>query len=153
MSKAIELLRQGKKEELWQLCCGFIDLSMEQFMAIQRRLLLEQLELLKGCELGRKVMRGAEPSSVEEFQQQVPLTTYADYAPYLLEKREDVLPEEPAVWQRTSGRSAEFPCKWAPISERMYQELGETLFAIFIFCTCRERGDILLKSIAGCSMV
>jgi len=145
MSKAIELLRQGKKEELWQLCCGFIDLSMEQFMAIQRRLLLEQLELLKGCELGRKVMRGAEPSSVEEFQQQVPLTTYADYAPYLLEKREDVLPEEPAVWQRTSGRSAEFPCKWAPISERMYQELGETLFAIFIFCTCRERGDIFVE--------
>lgn len=142
MSKAIELLRQGKKEELWQLCCGFIDLSMEQFMTIQRRLLLEQLELLKGCKLGREVMRGAEPSSVEEFLRQVPLTTYADYAPYLMEKREDVLPEKPAVWQRTSGRSAEFPCKWAPISERMYQELGETLFAIFIFCTCKERGDI-----------
>ena len=91
MSKAIELLRQGKKEELWQLCCGFIDLSMEQFMTIQRRLLLEQIGSLGGCELGRKVMRGAEPSSVEEFQQQVPLTTYVDYAPYLLEKREDLL--------------------------------------------------------------
>jgi len=145
MSKAIELLRQGKKEELWQLCCGFIDLSLEQFMTIQRRLLLEQLELLKRCELGREVMRGAEPSSVEEFRGQIPLTTYADYAPYLLEKREDVLPEKPAVWQRTSGRSAEFPCKWAPISERMYQELGEALFAIFIFCTCKERGDISVE--------
>jgi len=37
-----ELLHQGRKEELWQMCCGFIDLGMEQFLAIQKRLLLEQ---------------------------------------------------------------------------------------------------------------
>ena len=52
MLNAVELLRQGRTEELWQICCGFVDLSMEQFMTIQRRLLLEQMELLKGCELG-----------------------------------------------------------------------------------------------------
>ena len=71
-----ELLRQGKNEEWWQKCCGFIDLSMEEFMDIQRRLLLEQLELLNRCELGKKVMRGAKPRSVEEFREQVPVTTY-----------------------------------------------------------------------------
>ena len=85
MSKPIELFRQGRHEELWQMCCGFLDLSLEQFMSIQRRLLLEQIELLKNCELGRKVMRGAMPETVEEFREQVPLTTYADYYPELPE--------------------------------------------------------------------
>ncbi|GAI02640.1 unnamed protein product, partial [marine sediment metagenome] len=72
MIRPIDLLRQGRKEELWQMCCGFIDLSLEQFMDIQKRLLLEQIELLKNCELGRKVMRGAMPETVEEFREQVP---------------------------------------------------------------------------------
>ncbi|GAH05533.1 unnamed protein product [marine sediment metagenome] len=54
MTRPIDLLRQGRREELWQMCCGFIDLSLEQFMDIQKRLLLEQIELLKNCELGRK---------------------------------------------------------------------------------------------------
>ena len=40
MSKIQELLRQGRYEELWQMGCGFIDLSLEQFIAIQKRLLL-----------------------------------------------------------------------------------------------------------------
>jgi len=41
--------------------------------------------LLKGCELGRKVMRGAMPETVEEFREQVPLTIYGDYLPELSE--------------------------------------------------------------------
>jgi len=142
MSSPIELLRQGKHEELWQMCCGFVDLSMEQFMAIQRRLLLEQLGMMKRCELGDKVMRGAKPSTVDEFRQQVPFTTYADYAPYLLQRREDVLPEKPLHWQHTSGNSGEFGFKWVPVTARLHQELGTLLFALLIFATCRERGDI-----------
>jgi len=46
MTRPIDLMRQGRKEELWQMCCGFLDLSLEQFMTIQKRLLLEQIELL-----------------------------------------------------------------------------------------------------------
>ena len=34
MSKIQELLRQGRYEELWQMGCGFVDLSLEQFVAI-----------------------------------------------------------------------------------------------------------------------
>lgn len=145
MFRAGELLQQGKTKELWQKCCGFIDLSMDEFMTIQQRLLLEQIELLKGCELGRRVMRGTNPRSLKEFQEQVPLTTYGDYTPYLLEQREDVLPEKPIAWQRTSGRSGEYPCKWVPLSERMYRELGESMLAVMIFCTCKERDDIALR--------
>lgn len=145
MPTAAELLRQGRKQELWQRCCGFIDLSLEEFMVIQRRLLLEQIELLKNCELGRKVMRGAMPTSVDEFREKVPLTTYADYAPYLPEKREDVLPMPPAAWLRTSGRSSQYSYKWVPTTRRLAEEMAPTLLAIFIFATCKERGDFFIR--------
>jgi len=139
MPTVAELLRQGRKQELWQRCCGFIDLSLEEFMVIQRRLLLEQIELLKNCELGRKVMRGAMPTSVDEFREQVPLTTYTDYAPYLLEKREGVLPMPPVTWQRTAGVSDEYPYKLAPVTKRFLEEMPPTLVAMYLLSTCRDR--------------
>ena len=145
MPGVAELLREGRTRELWQKCCGFVDLSLEQFMAIQSQLLLEQIELLKRCELGRRIMQGAEPRSVEEFRQQVPITTYADYAPYLLEKREDVLPEKPILWQRTSGRSGEYPSKWVPVTMRQYEDLGDIFVGVFILASCKERGDVIIE--------
>ena len=147
MSKIQELLRQGRHEELWQMCCGFIDLSLEQFMAIQKRLLLEQLELLRSCELGRKVMRGAMPETVEEFREQVPLTTYDDYYPELPEYKEEVLPATPLLWQHSTGRSVEYgfrltPYKWVPVPAGFCRELGILMYGIGIFASCKERGDV-----------
>ena len=145
MPNAAELLRDGKTKELWQKYCGFINLSIEQFMTIQRQLLLEQLELLKKCELGSKVMRGAKPSTIEEFRQQVPLTTYADYAPYLTEKRQDVLPEKPILWMRCTGNYGKYRVKWVPVTQRVYQEAGGLVFTAAVFASCKKRGDIALK--------
>jgi len=141
MTRPIDLLRQGRKEELWQMCCGFIDLSLEQFMAIQKRLLLEQIELLKSCELGRKIMRGAMPETVEEFRKQVPLTTYADYLPELAKKREDVLPAKVGRWVRTSGHTGEYDVKWVPLSEDFLLEHQKAATGTAIFASCNERGD------------
>ena len=141
MTRPIDLLRQGRKEELWQMCCGFIDLSLEQFMVIQKRLLLEQIGLLKGCELGRKVMRGAMPETVEEFREQVPLTIYGDYLPELSEKREDVLPAKVASWVRTSGKTGEYTVKWVPMSEDFARESEKFGGAIVLLATCDGRGD------------
>ena len=145
MATVAELLRQGRKKELWQRCCGFLDLSLEEFMEIQRRLLLEQLEKLRNCELGRRIMRGAEPRTVEEFREQVPLTTYADYCPELLERREDVLPAKVARWVRTSGKTGEYDVKWVPWSERFVQECKEVLVALAILARCEGRGDVKIK--------
>jgi len=142
MTRPIELLRQGRKEELWQMCCGFIDLSLEQFMAIQKSLLLEQIELLKNCELGRKVMHGAMPTSVEEFREQVPLTTYDDYCPELIERKEDVLPARVARWVRTSGTSEKPYVKWVPLSVHFLREAEKVLAAEIIFSGCNSRGDL-----------
>ncbi len=142
MSIISNLLRRGSHEELWQLCCGYIDLSMKQFMVIQRRLLLDQLELLRNCELGRKVMRGAMPTSLEEFRREVPLTTYSDYCPELLEQREDVLPAKSVHWLHTSGKSGEYPFKWVPYSEKFAHELAILLYGTGIFASCNGRGDV-----------
>jgi hypothetical protein len=137
----LDLLRQGRKDELWQMCCGFIELNLEQFMVIQKRLLLEQLELLKSCELGRKVMRGAMPETVEEFREQVPLTTYSDYLPELVEKREDVLPARLGRWVRTSGYSGKYDVKWMFVPEDFLSEYQKAATGIAIFASCNGRGD------------
>ena len=141
MPKAVELLRQGRNEELWQMCCGFLSLNLDQFMTIQKRLLLEQIELLNRCVLGKKIMRGAKPETVEEFREQVPLTTYADYCPELEERREDVLPAKPASWVHTSGRSGEYPCKWVPMTPAYSHELSILMYGIGNLANCEGWGD------------
>jgi hypothetical protein len=145
MSVVFDLLANNRKDELWQLCCGFLDLSLEQFMGIQKSLLLEQIELLKKCELGRKIFRGALPNSVEEFRRQVPLTTYADYCPYLLDKREDMLPAKPIQWTQTLGRSGEYPYKTIPITKRFWEEAGIDFSAVAILASCQKKGEFSLR--------
>lgn len=141
MPKAVELLQQGRSEELWQMCCGYLKLPLEQFMDIQKRLLLEQIKLLNGCTLGRKLFRGARPETVEEFREQVPLTTYADYCPELSDKKEAPLPADPAFWAHTSGRSGDYPSKWIPITQKFAQELSTIMYGVGMLSNCKKWGD------------
>ena len=141
MPKAVELLQQGRSEELWQMCCGYLRLSLEQFMTIQKRLLLEQIKLLNGCTLGRKLLHGATLETVEEFREQVPLTTYADYCPELSDKREAPLPADPAFWVHTSGRSGDQPCKWVPMTRAFADEMSRIMYGAGLISSCRDWGD------------
>ncbi|MGA2669879.1 MAG: GH3 auxin-responsive promoter family protein [Dehalococcoidia bacterium] len=145
MTRPIELLRQGRKEELWQMCCGFLNLNLEQFMVIQKRLLLEEIELLKNSELGRRMLGGAMPKTIEEFREQVPLTTYSDYLPELVEKREDVLPTKPAIWVHTIGRAGEYDTKLVPVSGRFLYEFERVAGGIGLLASCNAQGDFPLK--------
>jgi hypothetical protein len=142
MTRPIDLLQEGRKDDLWQMCCGFMDLNLEQFMTIQRRLMAEQLELLKASSLGRKLMGGAMPESIDEFRAQVPLTTYGDYIPELTEKREDTLPAPVAQWVRTSGYTGKYEIKWIPMSQRFVEELEKLCGAIVMLCMANYRGDM-----------
>ncbi|MBI2852174.1 MAG: GH3 auxin-responsive promoter family protein [Chloroflexi bacterium] len=137
-----DLLKQGRTREVWDWCCGFIDLTINDCMSIQRRLLMEQLALMKNCELGRYILNGTDPRTVEEFREQVPLTIYDDYAPYLLNQKEDALPAKPAVWQYTSGKSGEYPYRWVPVTERQLKEIEPLLFALAFFSACQNRNEI-----------
>jgi len=46
MKSLSSLIRQGRQKEIWTKYLGFLDLSINEFMDIQERLLLEQIELL-----------------------------------------------------------------------------------------------------------
>jgi len=141
LSTAIELLRQGKTEELWQMCCGYLKLDINQFMEVQKRLLEEQLELLNNSELGKKIMKGAQPRTLEEFREQVPLTNYEDYLPELEEKREDLLPVKPEFWIHSSGKTGEYACKWVPITTEYSRELSQVLYGVGLLSCCNHWGD------------
>jgi len=140
-----ELLKSGKNQEAWDWSCGFIDLKIDDCMRIQRRLLMEQLNLLKDCELGRYILNGAVPRTTEEFRASVPLTTYDDYAPYLLNKRENALPKKPVLWQYTSGKSAEYPYRWVPVTAEQLVDIEPLLFALALFSGCKQRYEIPFK--------
>ena len=93
-----EKLRKYSKQELWDEYCGFLDLSPAEFMRIQRRLLMEQIELWSASPLGQSILKGKHPRTIEEFRAMVPLTTYDDYAPMLLSRQAKSLPAEPVLW-------------------------------------------------------
>ncbi len=140
--KAADLLRQGRTAEIWQTYCGHVELSLDEFMHIQRRLLLEQLELLQGSELGRRLLHSQKPATVEDFRRLVPVTTYHDYLPELAEQRDDVLPAKPVTWVRTSGRTGEFACKWVPVPKAFYESLGRYFLSCQILSGARHHGDV-----------
>jgi hypothetical protein len=144
MVNAVELLRQGRRDEFWQRYCGFLDLSVDEFMDIQERLLTEQLHLLAASELGRKILGGPVPLTPNEFRRVAPITTYGDYAQFFLEQREDVLPVKPASWLRTSGTSGEYPVKWVPASPTYYSHLAKGLITVLTLSSAKFRGDIAL---------
>ena len=140
-----QALKNGKNREAWDWSCGFIDLKMDECMRIQRRLLAEQIQLLKKCELGKFILNGTNPRTMEEFRACVPLTNYDDYAPYLLNKRENALPAKPAVWQYTSGKSAEYPYRWVPVTAEQIKDIEPLLFALAFFSGCKKKYDIPYK--------
>jgi len=112
-------------------------------MEIQERLLTEQLQLVGQSELGRVIMGDDPPQDLEGFRRRVPVTTYADYAPYLDEKREDVLATETVAWAHTSGRSGRY--KWAPYNATLFTRLGEGAITAMILASARRRGEVRLE--------
>ena len=81
-------LKRESRSDLWKEYCGFLELSIDDYMYIQNRLMEEQMRKWSASGLGRKFLGGKTPQTVDEFREAVPLTTYADYADVLLMKAE-----------------------------------------------------------------
>ena len=145
MSTLQEMLRQEEYDKIWEKYCGFLDLSLIDFMQIQERLLMEQIELLSRCKLGQKLMGGLKPTSIEEFREKVPLTTYEDYADILLNKEEDALPSKPLYWIKTTWKGGTHEIKLAPYSECMIEEHTKAFIASLILATSKKRGEFSLR--------
>lgn len=142
MSSTSELIRQNQKEQIWSKYCGFFDLSMDEFMQIQERLLFEQFDILEDSPIGKKFFGRKHPKTIDEFRKKVPLTTYDDYVEFLLERDESLLPKGNYHWCHTSGRSGKYDCKWIPYTDRMYERFGEITFTAMILSSAKYKGDV-----------
>lgn len=133
-------------KEIWEEYCGFLDLSIDDYMMIQYRLLDEQIELYSKCGLGRKIMNNQRPKGVDEFRHMVPLTTYDDYAEILLNKRTPMLPAEPVVWLETTWESGSHPKKLAPYSREMLDAYSFNILSAMILSTSTQKGKFKVNS-------
>ena len=129
---------KSEVDRSWLKYCGFLDLSVNQFMSIQESLLLQQIGKMAGCRLGQKIMGRNTPQNLSEFRRLVPLTKYEDYLPELDQKDESALAEKPAAWAHTSGGSIAF--RRVPITEEAYKKQLEHLMGAFILACSKERG-------------
>lgn len=126
--------------QLWQRYCGFLDLSINEFVDIQKELLLNQIERVTNSVLGKKILGDSRPKTIDEFRNSVPLTTYDDYEPYLGEQREDVLAAKPYLWCHSSGKGGRF--KWIPHCQEFIEKEIKACLASFILAASSQRGEI-----------
>ena len=94
MNNSYRLIEEGRKDELWKKHCSFYNLSRKEFRDIQTRLMHEQIKLLGSSKIGRELMGGKIPTSVDEFRQSTPLTVFEDYSEILKEKNGEGLPDK-----------------------------------------------------------
>ena len=73
-------LKTLTSNEIWQEYCGFLDLTMDEYMNIQYRLLDEQIDLLSKCGLGQRFLKGQLPKNADEFRQMERLETLTGVA-------------------------------------------------------------------------
>ena len=140
-----EKLKKCSAAEIWQEYCGFLDLSLSEYMEIQKRLLMEQVELMAGCQLGRRFFRNGVPHSVEEFRETVPLTKFEDYADVLLTQKEEMLPEKPVLWLHTTWEGGDFPSKRAPYTESMLETYKTNILGAMLLATSTGRNKFNVR--------
>jgi hypothetical protein len=145
MNNSYQLIEEGRKDELWTKYCGFIGLSRKEFRNIQQRLMLEQLSLLGPSMIGKKFLGGKTPTSLEEFFQAAPFTSYDDYAEIFDEQKEEGLPAKPFVWSRTSGHTIDRGPKWVPYTKAMYDHLSDAVIGSMIMSSCSQPGNVKLE--------
>ncbi len=139
-----ELLRTRDKNKVWNKYCGFFDLSLKEFQEIQEHLLLEQLRAISDSPLSKIIMKGARPKNLPEFRQQVPLTRYDDYSPYIGNRQEEYLPQKPACWARTSGKGG--LAKWVPYTQEALDWVTSAGITSLILSCASYRGEVRIGS-------
>ncbi len=136
-----EKLHQYTKKEIWEEYCGFLNLTTDEFMNIQERLLMEQIELWSSSSLGQSILKGKNPTSIQEFREMVPLTTYEDYSNILLSKQVDALPADPVLWVQTTWEGGVHPIKTAPYTKAMLDSFKHNVISCLILATSRQKGE------------
>ncbi len=143
--KFLDKLKRKQYEEVWNEYCGFLDLSIDEYMQIQSRLMEEQLEIWSKSGIGKKILNGKTPKNIKEFREMVPLTTFSDYSEILLSKQKDMLPGEPVIWIETTWEGGKHPVKLAPYTRNMLDVYKNNIIAFAILATSTKRGEFSLR--------
>lgn len=126
-------------DRFWKKYCGFLDLTVPQFMSIQEALLFQQFDKFAGCSLWQRLLGKNIPKSIDEFRRIVPLTKYEDYLPELDPGIEIALPEKPYVWAHTANAFG--APKRVPYTFQSYKASLENLMSVFVLACSRYRGQ------------
>lgn len=138
-----EVFRFGMQDKAWNKYCGFLDLSLSEFMEIQEQMMMRQIDIVYNSTLSKRFM-SEKPANISAYRKTVPLTRYRDYAEYLNEKNEEVLSEKPFCWAHTSGRSG--TPKWVPYTSRAVEMFSNVGVASMILACADKRGEVNFKS-------
>lgn len=134
-------LKKMSRTQLWGEYCGYLDLSLKDYMFMQHRLLQEQLTCWCGSGLGKRLLNGKRPENFEQLREMLPLTSYTDYADTLLAKRAEQLPGQPVIWIQTTWEGGLRPTKVAPYTREMLDTYRHNLCTLTMLCTSREKGQ------------
>ena len=138
-------LRKFSKQQLWNEYCGYLDLSITEYMYIQRRLMEEQISLWSKSVLGQSILGGKMPKTLEEFRREVPLTSYEDYADILFTRESSYLPEPPVIWIETTWEGGLRPIKIAPYTRRMLDSYKHNIMAMAMLVSGKGKADFNIK--------
>jgi hypothetical protein len=130
--------KSKSKKEIWLQYCGFLDLSIDEFMAIQNRLMTEQLLIWKKSTLGKSLLK-QDVDSIEDFRSKFELTDYQDYADILLLKKDEMLPTNAVIWIKTTWEGGKQPVKLAPYTSDMIDSFKDNVFACMILATSKGK--------------
>lgn len=134
-------LKKTPREEVWREYCGFLDLSISEYMYIQNRLMEEQLRLWRESGLGRAMLGSKCPKNFSELRSALPLTTYENYAEVLLSRQADMLPGEPIVWIQTTWEGGLRPIKLAPYTRAMLDAYKHNVLTVTMLASGRKKGE------------
>ncbi len=143
--KFFEKLKNNGRSQIWREYCGFLDLSLSDYMYIQDRLMEEQIRRWKSSGLGKELLRGKDPVTADEFRRLMPLTRYDDYADILLCRRKEMLPAEPIVWIQTTWEGGLRPIKLAPYSREMLDVYKHNIITVTMLASSRGKGNFSLR--------
>ncbi len=144
LRKTSDLVYNRQYERAWQRHCGFLDLTLSEFLAIQNRLMEEQVAVAKQSRLWQLMF----PEIIEDldatnFREIIPLTRYDDYYPHLKDRPDDILARPIVDWTRTTGRGGQ--PKWVPYTREAYTNLGISGLGAGILSAARHRGDVRIR--------
>lgn len=143
-SKMTHVGANRSKSEIWEEHCGFLSLDIDGYMAIQNRLMAEQMNLWCESGLGQKILNGKTPVTIDDFRRDVPLTTYEDYADILLNRQTDQLPAPVETWVETTWEGGKHPVKVAPYTKGIMDSFRRNARAVVILCSSRGWEDFTL---------